>query len=190
MTSMRIIWLLLGVVWVVAEIRLARKAAKNAEDVVDGERRSQGRLWLSVIVSICLAIRFKTLAWLPIPIDYLPRQWLALVLFAIGLSLRYWAVLTLGRYFTTHVLIQNQHQLISDGPYRWLRHPAYSGLLIAFAAAGLAMGEVLALLVLTLLPFFAFKSRIAIEEKKLLKQFGRQYEAYLNNTYQLIPFLY
>lgn len=190
MTPVRIIWLLIGCLWVVAEVRLARKVAKNDRDIIDGERRSQGWLWLCVIVSVCLAMVFKALAWLPIQIDYTPRQWLALLLFSIGLGLRYWAVLTLGRFFSTHVLIQNQHQLITDGPYRWIRHPAYTGLLIAFAGAGLAMGDVLALLLLTVLPFFAFKARIVMEEKKLIKQFGRQYLDYLHRTYKLLPLLY
>ncbi|MDD2762062.1 MAG: isoprenylcysteine carboxylmethyltransferase family protein [Methylomonas sp.] len=190
MTSVRIIWLLLGLFWVVAEIRLARKAEKNSRDIIDGERRSQGWLWLSVIVSVCLAMVFKTLAWLPIRIDYLPRQWLALLLFSVGIGLRYWAVLKLGRFFTTHVLIQNQHRLITDGPYRWIRHPAYTGLLIALSGAGLAMGDVFALLLLTVVPFFAFKSRIAIEEKKLIEQLGGQYLDYSNKTYKLLPLLY
>lgn len=190
MTAVRILWLLIGILWMVAEIRLADKVAKTGHDIIDGERRSQGWLWLSVMVSVGLALIFKSLAWLPIPMDYLPRQWLALLCCAFGLSLRYWAVRKLGRFFSTHVLIQNQHQLITDGPYRWIRHPAYTGLLMAFAGAGWAMGDVLALLLLTLVPFFAFKARIAIEEQKLIKQFGKQYADYADNTYQLIPLVY
>lgn len=190
MTAVRILWLLIGLCWVMAEIRLIRKAAINNKDIIDGENLSQRWLWLSVIVSVCLALVFKTLAWLPIRIEYMPRQWLALVLFSIGLGLRYWAVRMLGQFFSTHVSIQNQHQLITDGPYRWISHPAYTGLLIALAGAGLAMGDVLALLLLTVLPFFAFKSRIAIEEKILIKQFGNQYLDYLDKTYKLLPLLY
>jgi protein-S-isoprenylcysteine O-methyltransferase Ste14 len=190
MTAVRILWLLIALFWVTAEIRLIRKAAVDNQDIIDGENRSQRWLWLSVIGSVCLAMVFKTLAWLPIPIEYLPRQSLALLIFAIGLGVRYWAVLTLGRFFSTHVLIQNQHQLITAGPYRWIRHPAYTGLLIACAGAGLAMGDVFALLMLTILPFLAFKSRIAMEEQKLIKQFGSQYLEYLNKTYKLLPLLY
>lgn len=190
MTSVRIIWLLIGVLWMIAEIRLVRKVAKNSQDVIDAERRSQGWLWLSVIGSISLALLFKSLAWLPIPIEYLSRQWLAIMLCASGLGLRYWAVVRLGRFFSTHVLIQHQHQLITDGPYRWIRHPAYTGLLLALAGAGLAMGDFLALLLLTLIPFIAFKIRIAMEEKTMTKQFGQQYLVYSNKTYKLLPLFY
>lgn len=190
MTSVRIIWLLIGVLWMVAEIRLVRKVAKNCQDIVDGEQRSQGWLWLSVMGSISLALLFKNLAWLPIPMEYLSRQWLAITLCAIGLGLRYWAVVNLGRFFSTHVLIQHQHQLITHGPYQWIRHPAYTGLLLALAGAGWAMGDFLALLLLIVIPFFAFKTRIAMEEKKLIKQFGQQYLVYLNKTYKLLPPFY
>lgn len=190
MASVRIIWLLIGVLWMVAEIRLVRKVAKNCQDVIDGERRSQGWLWLSVMGSISLALLFKNLAWLPIPIEYMSRQWLAITLCATGLGLRYWAVVNLGRFFSTHVLIQHQHQLITHGPYQWIRHPAYTGLLLALTGAGWAMGDLLALLVLTVIPFIAFKSRIAMEEKTMTKQFGQQYLVYSDKTYKLFPLLY
>ncbi len=190
MTSVRIIWLVIALLWVIAEIRLVRKVTINTQDVIDGERRSQGWLWLSVMGSITLALFSKHFAWLPIPIEYMTRQWLALGLSAVGLGLRYWAVLRLGFFFSTHVLIHNQHQLITDGPYKWIRHPAYTGLLLALAGAGLAMGDFVALLLLTVVPFFAFKLRIAMEEKKLIKQFGQQYLVYLDKTYRLLPLFY
>lgn len=190
MTSVRIIWFLIALLWMIAEIRLIRKVAINNQHIIDGERHSQGWLWLSVIGSISLALFYKHLAYLPIPIEYMTRQWLAIMLCATGLGLRYWAVLRLGCFFSTHVLIHNQHQLITDGPYKWIRHPAYTGLLLALAGAGLAMGDFLALLLLTVIPFFAFKLRIAMEEKKLIKQFGQQYLVYLHKTYSLLPLFY
>lgn len=190
MTSLRILWLSLSLVWVIAEIRLIRRTAVDNNDIIDGEKHSQGWLWLWIISSICLALIFKILAYLPIQIEYIPRQCLALLIFSAGLSLRYRAVIKLGRFFSTHVLIQNKHQLIMDGPYRWIRHPAYTGLLIAFAGAGLAMGDFFSLLSLTVLPCFAFQSRIAIEENKLIKQFGMHYLNYCNKTYKLLPLIY
>jgi protein-S-isoprenylcysteine O-methyltransferase len=190
MTSVRILWLLIGLFWVIAEVRLIRKTATDVKDIVDGENRSQRRLWLCVSGSVCLAMVFKILAWWPIAIDYMPRQRLAWAILAIGLGLRYWAVRSLGRFFSTHVTIQDRHQLITDGPYRWIRHPAYSGLLIALAAAGLAMGDMVALLVLTVLPFFAFKSRIEVEEQKLAKRFGSRFLDYSNKTNKILPRLY
>ncbi len=190
MNAVRVIWLLLCVVWISAEIKLARTNRLEAHATVDSEQRSQVWLWLSVLVCLGLALWFKTWAWLPIPLEYLPRQLLAMLLFAAGLALRYWAVGQLGRLFTTHVAILHQHRLITDGPYRWVRHPAYTGLLLALAAAGLAMGDVLALLILTIPTGLAFQSRIAIEEKMLEQKFGSVYQDYRKTTWKLLPWLY
>lgn len=190
MTSVRILWLLIALFWVIAEIRLIRKTRVDTKDVIDAENKSQGWLWFSVTLSVGLAMLFKRLDYWPIPIDYLLRQFLALLICISGLGLRYWAVITLGNFFSTHVLIQNQHQMITGGPYRWIRHPAYSGLLIALAGTGLAMGDFLASLLVTVLPFIAFRSRIEIEEKKLINQFEQQYLIYLQKTYKLVPFFY
>jgi protein-S-isoprenylcysteine O-methyltransferase len=147
-------------------------------------------LWLSLVISVGLALVFKTTAIMPIAIDYLPRQILALIIFACGLALRYWSVKMLGRFFTTDVAIYKQHQLIIAGPYRWVRHPAYSGVLIAFVGAGLAMGDGIALALLTVPVFIAFNYRIKREEKLLLDKLGTEYSKYQKLTKKLVPWLF
>jgi protein-S-isoprenylcysteine O-methyltransferase Ste14 len=142
------------------------------------------------VASLLLALILKTLAWLPIPIAYLPRQLISLLLFTAGLCLRFSAVAQLGRFFTTHVSIQHEHELITNGLYRFIQHPAYTGLLIALAAAGLAMGDAIALLLLTTLPLFAFIFRIQIEEQLLIKKFGAAYRDYSKSTRKLFPWLF
>jgi protein-S-isoprenylcysteine O-methyltransferase Ste14 len=190
MTSVRIAWLLLCVIWLVAELKLARNIAIDQAVVVAIEKRSQRLLWIITVVCLLIALLLKTLAWLPIPIAYLPRQLLALLLFVSGLTLRYLAVSRLGQFFTTNVAIQRGHRLITEGPYRWVRHPAYTGLLLAFAAIGLAMGDILALLILTIPTSMALTYRIAIEEKFLKKQFGADFLAYSKSTKKLVPGLF
>ena len=190
MTTVRILWLLLCLLWIGAEIKLARKNQIDYGNFPDSEETSQWVLWITVVTSLVLALIFKTLAWAPIPIEYLPRQLFALLLLANGLLLRYSAVNRLGRFFTTNVSIQSEHELIVEGPYRWVRHPAYTGLLIALAAAGLAMGDVIALLLLIIPTFFAFRFRIVLEEKLLNKKFGKVYLDYSRTTWKLIPWLF
>lgn len=187
MTSVRILWLIIGLLWIAAEVRLARRAKPGQLAIVASERQSRRRLWLSVLLGLGLALLFKQLSWLPIPISYLPRQLLAMSLFAGGLGLRYWAVCQLGHFFTTHVTIQQQHCLIQTGPYRVIRHPAYTGLLLALTAAGLAMGDFLALTLLLLPNFLAFKSRIKLEEEMLRQSFSEAYEQYIDRSWRLIP---
>jgi protein-S-isoprenylcysteine O-methyltransferase Ste14 len=190
MTSVRIIWLLLCLLWIAAEISLARKTRLDSQSMSENEERSQWVLWITVVVSLIIAMIFKTFAWSPIPIQYLPRQLVALMLFVAGLYFRYAAVGRLGRFFTTNVSIQDEHVLIIDGPYRWVRHPAYTGLLMALVAAGIAMGDLLALMLLTVPSFFAFKYRIGIEERMLNKKFGTSYHDYSKTTTKLLPWLF
>lgn len=190
MTSVRIFWLLLCVLWVAAEIRLARRRALVGGDVEISETHSQRWLWLGISLGLLLSIMFKQLAWAPIPLPYLPRQMLAFTIFLGGLYLRYVAVIGLGRFFTTNVAIFSEHRLIVDGPYRWLRHPAYTGLLIALGAAGLAMGDGLALLSLLSCTGWALARRIEIEECLLEQQFGSAYRDYRAGRWRLLPWLY
>lgn len=190
MTSVRIIWLTLCLLWVFAEIRLSGKSRPDHQILLHSERRSQKRLWLSLLTGLGLALWLKYLAWLPIPIGYLPRQLLALPLFLAGLAIRYQAIRQLGRFFTTNVTIQKQHSLITEGLYRRIRHPAYSGLLLALLAAGLAMGDGLALFGLAIPSFWALKTRIDIEEQMLQQTFGENYLRYRQRSWKLLPWLF
>lgn len=190
MTSVRILWLVLCLVWIAAEIFLARRTAVHAGSVLNTERRSQRVLWISILISLSLALGFKHLAWAPIKLEYLPRQAMAMALFISGLYLRYTAVMQLGRFFTTNVAIQQEHRLIQEGPYRWLRHPAYTGLLIALFAAGVAMGDFIALASLLIPTVWAFSRRIEIEERMLLAEFGNVYADFCQATWRLLPWVY
>ncbi len=190
MTSVRILWLVLCLIWVAAEIKLARRSIVVADQILFTERNSQRRLWLTVLSGLGMALLFKNLTWAPIPLAYLPRQVLAMLLFTAGLYLRYVAVAKLGRFFTTDVAIQREHSLITEGPYRWLRHPAYTGLLIALFAAGLAMGDFIALVFLLAPTFWAFKLRVEIEERMLLNEFGAVYTDFCASTWRLLPWVY
>ena len=190
MTSIRIIWLTLCLFWAFAEIRLSHKSRLDKGTLMQSEQSSQKRIWFSVLMGLVLAFWFNHLAWLPIPIAYVPRQLIALLLFAAGLSIRYRAIQQLGLFFTTDVTIQQQHRLITEGLYRRVRHPTYSGMLLALAAAGIAMGDFIALLTLTALSFCGIHSRIAIEEQMLEQAFGKAYREYCGRSWKLLPWLF
>lgn len=190
MTSIRLVWLLLCLLWIGAETHLARKSRAAQKIASINEQHTQPILWFATAIGLIAALLFKSLAWTPLPIPYLPRQLLALPLFAAGLCLRYYAVGRLGRFFTTNVMIQHNHHLVVEGPYRWVRHPAYSGLLIALAAAGIAMGDLLAFLVIVGPAFWAVSLRIQIEENLLSHRFEKAYLDYCRTTRKLLPWLY
>ncbi|MBK8815359.1 MAG: isoprenylcysteine carboxylmethyltransferase family protein [Methylococcaceae bacterium] len=190
MIVVRMIWFSLCLIWIVAEVKLARSNRIDHADLSEKEDRSQRILWITILVSLLFALIFKTLALIPIQIDYLPRQIIGLFLFAAGLALRYIAVHKLGRLFTTNVSIHNEHRLIADGPYRWIRHPAYTGLIMAMTGAGLAMGDYIAILILLAPTIGVFNYRIAIEEKLLINKFGQIYLDYSNQTKKLLPWVF
>jgi len=107
-----------------------------------------------------------------------------------GMAMRVWAVRTLGRFFRTVVVMQDHHQLISDGPYRLIRHPSYAGSLLTLAGLGLALGSWLSLLVAVLGALVGFTRRIRIEESALQARFGDAYTAYARRTWRLVPLLW
>lgn len=189
MTSIQILWLLLGSSWTLLEISIA---VKTRVPCLGNQQkyRSEKLIWLVVIVAVLSALGFKQLQLMKLPIPYLPRQWLALLVFSLGLGLRFHAIFSLGRFFSTTAVTQHQHVLIEQGAYRWIRHPAYTGLLISFLAAGLAMGDVLALTVLLCPIAYVLNQRIAVEEHLLIEHFGQLYYDYCLHTKKLIPWLY
>jgi protein-S-isoprenylcysteine O-methyltransferase Ste14 len=187
MTSVRIVWLLLSICCIGVEVYLARRTPRQHQEKSIASDNSERVLWLTLSTSLISALLIKSFALLPIPIPYIPRQLLAMVVVLGGLGLRYYAVNTLGRFFTTQVSIQSQHRLITDGPYRCIRHPAYTGLLITFAGAGVAMGDFLALLIVTGPVFLALNARVTIEEKVMQKKFGENYKIYQEKTKKFLP---
>jgi protein-S-isoprenylcysteine O-methyltransferase len=121
------------------------------------------------------------------------RSWILLfadLLLVCGLMLRLWAVRHLGKYFTVDVGIQPGHRVIEDGPYRFVRHPSYSGALIALAGIGCLTLNWLGLLLILIFTSLAYALRIPVEEKALLAQFGSEYEEYAARTKRLIPGVY
>ena len=119
-----------------------------------------------------------------------PFFWIGLGLMAGGLALRFWAIRVLARFFTIDVNIQEGHELIRRGPYRWLRHPSYTGSLMTFLGFGLALGNLWSLLVVMAPVTVAFLWRMRVEERVLSEAFPTQYADYARQTKRLIPFVW
>jgi len=88
------------------------------------------------------------------------------------------------------VSISAEHKLIDAGPYRYVRHPSYTGALLAFLGLGFCFGNWLSILFLTVPIIGAFLWRIRIEESALTKALGNDYRAYMERTKRLIPWVY
>ena len=114
-------------------------------------------------------------------------QSFGLVLLLSGIVLRFSAINTLGRFFTSVVTVREDHRIVSSGPYKFVRHPGYAGALLAHAGLGLAFGSWVSTS-MSVLPFIiAAAYRIKVEEKALLKSMGEDYATYSSTTSRLIP---
>jgi protein-S-isoprenylcysteine O-methyltransferase Ste14 len=105
-----------------------------------------------------------------------------------GLALRFWAVRTLGRSFRTVVAVDTGQAVVTRGPYRWVRHPSYTGLLLLLAAGiGIGLGNWLSLAICAVVPPLGLLPRIAVEESELTRVLGDEYRTYRKDTYRLLP---
>jgi protein-S-isoprenylcysteine O-methyltransferase Ste14 len=116
-------------------------------------------------------------------------RYLGLLLFWIGSVIRLVAAFALGHRFSGLVAIQQDHKLKTDGFYKHVRHPSYTGLLVAMIGWVLVFRSVIGL-VLNVILFFLLLSRMADEEKFLQAEFGEEYRAYRQKTWRLFPFVY
>ncbi|HYM51460.1 MAG TPA: isoprenylcysteine carboxylmethyltransferase family protein [Candidatus Limnocylindrales bacterium] len=111
-----------------------------------------------------------------------------LTLMAIGIVLRWYAIAVLGRSFTVTVGTSAEQQVVERGPYRYVRHPSYTGSLLTIAGILLCCLNLLSLLAF-LFPLAGYAYRIRVEERALQDGLGEPYRAYMRRTSRLIPFL-
>lgn len=115
---------------------------------------------------------------------------IGLIFCIFGLYLRYLAIRQLGKYFTAKVIIKNDHKLFKSGLYSKVRHPSYTGAMLAFASISLLFNSIIGLVTSLTAFFIAYTFRIRYEENILLKQFGEEYLQYKKSTFKIIPYLW
>jgi protein-S-isoprenylcysteine O-methyltransferase Ste14 len=108
----------------------------------------------------------------------------------LGIALRWYSASVLGKYFTFDVAIQSSQILVEVGPYRYIRHPSYSGALLTLLGFGLALGNWAGLTAALSSLGFAYAYRIPIEEAALASALGEGYKQYKKRTWRLVPFLF
>lgn len=104
-----------------------------------------------------------------------------------GLALRAWAIVTLGRFFRYVVVIQKDHRVVDQGPYRVLRHPSYTGILLILLGIGLILATWPAIAAIMVIPLPGMVARIVVEERALISALGDEYRAYSARTRRIIP---
>lgn len=105
----------------------------------------------------------------------------------LGNVVYFWGYQTLGHNFSLEVVIYRGHKLVERGPYRFIRHPMYTALILASIGLGLMAQSWTAIIFIAIVDFIALWYRIRVEEKALLSEFGDQYRSYSKRVKRLIP---
>lgn len=148
---------------------------------------------LLTLVVVVLAYNLLLADWVrigPLRVRFVPPEpwigWAGIALTCLGVALSIWARYCLGVYWSARVTLKEGHQLIRTGPYAFVRHPIYTGMLLGAAGTALVVGEWRGILAVLLL--FAAHSRKALREEGLLAtEFGEAYAAYRRSTGFLFP---
>jgi protein-S-isoprenylcysteine O-methyltransferase len=180
---------ILGPLWGGSELVLTL-VKRSKSDATSKDRHSLGLIWLVALSAVALGVAAAyqlhqcVLPWAKVVFP------LACWLFVLGLALRWYAIIHLGRFFTTNVAIASDHRLIDTGPYRFIRHPSYTGSLVAVLGSTLSFGNWASLLII-FVPICAVTLwRIHIEEEALLGGLGEPYRRYMQRTKRLVPLIY
>jgi protein-S-isoprenylcysteine O-methyltransferase Ste14 len=158
-----------------------RGAPINYED-----KSSRSLIALSTFLSLTIAFLFASsgIASLPTGAFYI-----GIGLMIAGILLRQWSIAVLGRYFSRTVGVQEGQVVVDRGPYRLVRHPAYTGSLLTIVGLGFVLQSWGAVLVLIAFFGIAFGYRIHVEEGVLTSKLGDEYVAYAKRTKRLIPYV-
>jgi protein-S-isoprenylcysteine O-methyltransferase Ste14 len=178
------------VLWLVPETIGAR--TKRSGDHSKASDRGSYRL-LMILLWVALAFGFA----LPFFLPTANFQWhravfffSGIILMLAGMAFRFYSMSLLGRFFTYQVAVHTGQTVVESGPYRFIRHPSYTGGLITLAGLGLALGNWASLLAILICTGTGYAYRMYVEEAALVAALGDPYRAYMRRTRRLVPFLF
>lgn len=181
-----IAWLLWMIYWTVSALGV-KPAAR-----VESRGSRWGRHVLLLMLAALLLARFARLDGSFLNARFVPAlapiAWLGFGLTIAGLAFTCWARVALGRNWSAVVQLKQDHELIVRGPYAFVRHPIYTGLLLAYFGTALVIGEWRALIG-TAIVAIAFWRKLRLEEQWLCELFGDRYRNYMRRVRALLPWL-
>ncbi len=173
-------------IWAASELynslgtRLFRQAAV-------AQRKDRGSYWIITLVVYGSMAGSIFIRRLNLGIFRNDLQYAGLGIVILGIAFREWAVLTLGRFFTVSVMVASHQTVVKNGPYRWLRHPAYTGSILTLVGFPLALGTWAGALFVLLFSIAGYLYRVRVEEKALLESIGEEYHEYMRHTRRFFP---
>jgi protein-S-isoprenylcysteine O-methyltransferase Ste14 len=176
------LWILFGLYWLVSALKLKR--TKKRETWL--ERLGY---MLPLVVTFGLLsrpeLRYGWLAARFVP-DTAMMQWIGVFLTAAGVAIAFWARWHLGSNWSGVVTLKEGHELIRTGPYRAIRHPIYTGILLALLGTAVAIGEVRALIAVAV-TWLSFYQKARREESFLSEEFGTGFVEHCKHTGMFLP---
>ncbi len=175
-------WFTACVVWLIFAARTKRTTRKQS---------SASRMLQALLVTAGFVLIFRReMHWMGQRL-YPPSEaaaYTGISMTVFGVAFAIWARLFLGRNWSATVTIKQDHEIVRSGPYAVVRHPIYSGFLLAFLGTAIYVGELRAFLGVSL-TFAGWWLKLKMEESFMLSQFGSQYRDYQREVKALIPFV-
>ncbi|MGP8011047.1 MAG: methyltransferase family protein [Halobacteriota archaeon] len=188
-TTAASIFFVVYALWLLSELvvgGIIPRSRRRGAPIRYEDKSSRLLISLSMFVSLVIAFLFASAGIASLP------SWafyLGIGLMIAGIVLRQWSIAVLGRYFSRTVGVQEGQAVVDRGPYRLVRHPAYTGSLLTMVGLGFVLQSWGAVLVLIAFFGVAFGYRIHVEEGVLASKLGDGYVAYAKRTKRLIPFV-
>ncbi len=170
-----------------------RRRARQESEII--ERAREGPLLMAARAFIALPLFLGVIVyvvnpnWMAWASFTLPTwaRWAGAVLGLLSIPSAYWVFSSIGRNVSETVLTKRDHELVTTGPYRWVRHPLYSTGLSLFLGAGLMMASWFVLSIVLVVLILVRLVVIPREERELVHKFGDAYRTYMRGTGRLLP---
>lgn len=160
------------------------KSAKGSE------KHDRGSMLL-IMAGIFVSVLSSPLLILVVP--YIlpdPVFWVGIFASLLGIAIRVVSILTLRHFFTFSVQVAKEQRLVQNGPYRFLRHPAYTGSILTLLGIALSFRSPLGIAVTAVIAAAVYGYRIRVEEREMENSFGDSYRAYEQQTWRVLPFIW
>ncbi len=171
------------------ERRLRRGAEAKSNEEGEFDRRTTRYLGYAYFISLLALLA----AWVlnALRIGRLPEWvgWVGVVVALGGLLMRTWANRVLGRFYTRTLRVAQGQTIVQDGPYRWIRHPGYLGMILMWVGVSASTGNAIVMLIVLVVILAAYHNRIYNEEKMLMSTLPG-YDEYRAHTWRLLPPIY
>ncbi|HEY8773511.1 MAG TPA: isoprenylcysteine carboxylmethyltransferase family protein [Gaiellaceae bacterium] len=157
----------------------------------DADRRAKrlviAAVWFGLVLAFVLV---KNVPALRAGADTWTTLLLGVAIACLGTILRAWSILTLGTFFRRDVMVETGQAVVRKGPYRWLRHPSYTGTLVNTFGLALAFGSWVGAVLAVTIATLGHLPRIRVEEAELRDGLGEAYAGYASTTARLVPGLW